>query len=129
MVPRCARPAAGAGTVPPMSGDAQAETRSFGRSAGIVAAGVGLGGLLTYVYFSLASHNLDRQEYGEVVVLWSATFVAISVLYRPVEQLLSRTVAEREARGQPFGRPLRIAALIQAGIATACAIVSLALRG
>jgi O-antigen/teichoic acid export membrane protein len=112
-----------------MSGDAQAETRSVGRSAGIVAGGVGLGGLLTYVYFSLASHNLDRQAYGEVVVLWSATFVAISVLYRPVEQLLSRTVAEREARGQPYGRPLRVAALIQAGIAAVFAVVSLALRG
>src|SRR5436190_7351267 len=100
-----------------MSADAQAETKRFGRSAGIVAAGVGLGGLLTYVYFSLASHNLSRQEYGEVVVLWSAVFVSISVLYRPVEQLLSRTIAEREARGQDYGRPLRVAALIQSGIA------------
>jgi O-antigen/teichoic acid export membrane protein len=118
-----------AGTVPRMSGGAEAETRRFGRSAGLLASGVGLAGLLTYVYFSLASHNLDKAEYGEVVVLWSATFVTISVLYRPVEQLLSRTIAERETQGLEIGRPLRVAALIQGSIAIVCAAAAIALRG
>jgi O-antigen/teichoic acid export membrane protein len=111
-----------------MGGAAEAETRRFGRSAGLLAGGVGLAGLLTYLYFSLASHNLDRSEYGELVVLWSATFVTISVLYRPVEQLLSRTIAEREAQSQPIGGPLRIAALIQGSIAVVCALAAIALR-
>ena len=53
--------------------------RSFGRSAGVLSAGVGAAGLLTYVFFALASHNLDATAYGEVVVLWSAIFVTISV--------------------------------------------------
>jgi len=61
--------------------------------------GVGSAGLLTYVYFSLASHNLSKTSYGEIVVLWSAVFVTISILFRPVEQLLSRTIADRQARG------------------------------
>src|SRR5438067_6921439 len=40
-------------------------------------------------------------------------WVAISVLYRPIEQLLSRTIAHRRAHG--LGRhPLRAAILIQA---------------
>src|SRR3954451_23828816 len=90
-----------------------AETRRLGRSAAMLSIGVGSAGLLTYVYFSLASHNLDRTSYGESVVLWSAVFVTISVLFRPVEQLLSRTIAARQAQGQTIGEALRVAATIQ----------------
>jgi len=108
---------------------AAAETRRFGRSAAMLSIGVGSAGLLTYVYFSLASHNLSRTEYGEIVVLWSAVFVTISILFRPVEQLLSRTIAERQARGETIGGTLRVAATIQGGLALAFAALALALRG
>jgi O-antigen/teichoic acid export membrane protein len=111
------------------AGGAVAETRRFGRSAVLLSGGIGLAGLLTYVYFSLASHALSRDEYGEIVVLWSVTFVAISVLYRPVEQLLSRTIAERNVGAQPIGGPVRVAAAIQLAIAAASVAVMLALRG
>ena len=86
--------------------------------------------MLTYVYFALASHNLDATAYGEIVVLWSATFVTISVLHRPVEQFISRTIAERPrprradrpraARPRPGSRRL---------VAVGFALVALALRG
>jgi O-antigen/teichoic acid export membrane protein len=109
--------------------EATAEARRFGRSAGMLSLGVGSAGVLTYVYFSLASHNLDRTAYGEVVVLWSAVFVLISVLFRPVEQLLSRTIAERQAHGEPIGQALRVAATIQLGLAATFAVAALALRG
>ncbi|MGH2985995.1 MAG: hypothetical protein ACRDLO_04815, partial [Solirubrobacterales bacterium] len=99
------------------------ETRSFGRSAGTLSAGVGAAGLLTYLFFALASHNLDGSAYGEVVVLWSAVFVTIAVLHRPVEQLISRGVAERRARDQPAGDVLRAAALIEAGVAAGFVLV------
>jgi O-antigen/teichoic acid export membrane protein len=108
---------------------AEAEARRFGRAAGLLSIGIGAAGLLTYVYFSLASHILDKVEYGEVVVLWSAVFVTISTLFRPVEQLLSRTIAERQAREQPIGQPLRVAATIQLAVAAAFAVCALALRG
>jgi O-antigen/teichoic acid export membrane protein len=108
---------------------AEAEARRFGRAAGLLSLGIGSAGLLTYVYFSLASHNLDRVDYGEVVVLWSAVFVTISTLFRPVEQLLSRTIAERQVREQPIGQPLRVAATIQLALAAAFALCALALRG
>jgi O-antigen/teichoic acid export membrane protein len=107
---------------------AEAEARRFGRAAGLLSIGIGSAGLLTYVYFSLASHNLDRVAYGEVVVLWSAVFVTISTLFRPVEQLLSRTIAERQAGGQAIGQPLRVAARIQLGLAAAFGLCALALR-
>jgi O-antigen/teichoic acid export membrane protein len=109
--------------------EATAEARRFGRSAGMLSLGVGSAGVLTYVYFSLASHNLDRTAYGEIVVLWSAVFVLISVLFRPVEQLLSRTIAERQAHGEPIGQALRVAATIQLGLAATFAVAALALRG
>src|SRR3954471_13650602 len=108
---------------------ATAEARRFGRAAGLLSVGIGSAGLLTYVYFSLASHLLDKVDYGEVVVLWSAVFVTISVLFRPVEQLLSRTIAERQARQQPIGQPLRVAATIQLALAATFAVAALALRG
>jgi O-antigen/teichoic acid export membrane protein len=107
---------------------AAAEARRFGRAAGLLSVGVGAAGLLTYLYFSLASHILDKVAYGEIVVLWSAVFVTISVLFRPVEQLLSRTIAERQAHGQPIGQPMRVAATIQLAVAVAFAVAALALR-
>ena len=105
------------------------ESGTFGRSAGTLSAGVAAAGVLTYVYFAIASHNLDATAYGEVVVLWSAVFVTIAVLHRPVEQLISRGIAERRARDQPAGDVLRGAAAIQTAIAAAFAVLALALRG
>ena len=110
-------------------GRSDADTRTFGRSAGLLSVGIGLAGLLTYVFFSLASHNLDATEYGEIVVLWSAVFVTISVAYRPVEQLLSRTIAERRAHGQEIGSTLRTALIIQLTVSVMLGVLALALRG
>src|SRR5688500_9601932 len=106
----------------------EAETRRFGRTASLLSAGVGASGLLTYLFFSLASHNLGATAYGEIVVLWSATFVTISVAHRPVEQLLSRTIALRRARGEEVGSALRIGALIQLAIAILLGALALAFR-
>ncbi len=110
------------------SAGAQEEARRYGRTAGMLSAGIGAAGFITYLFFALASHSLSRSSYGTIVVLWSAVVVIISVLYRPVEQLLSRTLAERRARGQEVGRAMRIAALIQLGIAIACGVTALALH-
>jgi O-antigen/teichoic acid export membrane protein len=107
---------------------ATAEARRFGRSAGLLSVGVGSAGLLTYVYFALASHTLDATQYGEIVVLWSVVFITISIFFRPVEQLLSRTVAERQAKGQPVGQALRVAALIQGAVALVLVGIALAAR-
>ncbi len=110
------------------SAEAGAEARRYGRSATLLSVGIGIGGILTYLFFALASHNLSRVEYGQIVVLWSAVIMTVSIIARPVEQLLSRTVAERQERGQPIGHALRVAALIQLGIAVTIALVFLALR-
>jgi O-antigen/teichoic acid export membrane protein len=109
-------------------GVAGAEARRYGRAAGLLSLGVGISGSITYLYFALASHNLERQDYGELVVLWSAVFITVSTLYRPVEQLLSRTLAEREARAEPVAQPLRVAATIQLALALVFALAALLLR-
>ena len=117
-------PADGSDQGPPR---APAPRRRYGKTAGLLSLGVGATGLITYLYFALASHNLGKDDYGELVVLWSAVFITVSTLYRPVEQLLSRTIAEREARGQPTAQPMRVAAMIQVGAGAGFAAVALAL--
>jgi O-antigen/teichoic acid export membrane protein len=104
-------------------------SRSYGRGASVLAAGIGVTGLVTYTYFALASHTLSKDDYGGIALLWSSVFIVVSVLYRPVEQLLSRTIADRDARGQTGSEHLRVAATIQLGLGALFAVVALAFRG
>jgi O-antigen/teichoic acid export membrane protein len=110
-------------------GTGTSEARSYGRRASLLSIGVGITGLITYLFFAIASHELPKEQYGQVAVLWSAVFIVVSVLQRPVEQLLSRTVSEHLAVGQPIGHTVRIAATIQLGIAAGFDVIALALRG
>ncbi|MBN1530683.1 MAG: hypothetical protein JW895_16600 [Thermoleophilaceae bacterium] len=103
--------------------------RGYGRGAAILSVGIGATGLVTFAYFSLASHALPADEYGGIALLWSAVFITVSVLYRPVEQLLSRTIADRDARGITGSEHLRVAATIQLGLGLLFVVVALALRG
>jgi O-antigen/teichoic acid export membrane protein len=103
--------------------------RSYGRGAAILSVGIGATGLITFGYFSLASYSLSEPEYGRITLLWSAVFITVSVLYRPVEQLLSRTVADRDARGLAGAEHLRVAATIQLSLGLLFAVAALLLRG
>ncbi len=104
-------------------------TRSYGRGAAVLSVGIGVTGLVTFAYFALASHSLTEDEYGRITLLWSAIFITVSVLYRPVEQLLSRTIADHDARGIAGSQHLRVAAAIQLALGVGFAVVALALRG
>jgi len=108
---------------------ATASTADYGRTASFLAIGVGLTGVITYVYFFIASHVLSKPDYGQITVLWSAVFITISTLYRPIEQLLSRHIAEHAVKGEPIGGTMRNAATIQAGLSLLFAVLALALRG
>ncbi|MFN2611831.1 MAG: lipopolysaccharide biosynthesis protein [Solirubrobacterales bacterium] len=103
--------------------------RGYGRRASLLSLGVGATGLVTYLYFAIASHELSRTDYGEIAILWSAVFITVSTLQRPIEQLLSRTIAEHTALGQSPRRPMRVAATIQAMVAAAFVGLALAFRG
>ena len=103
---------------------------SYGRGAALLSALIGVTGLLTYAFHSLVAHGLGGPDgYGPIGVLWAAVFLTASVIYRPVEQLLSRTIAERQARGLPAGSALRVAATIQLALALAFAVIALAFKG
>jgi len=102
---------------------------SYARGARILAIGIGVTGLVTYAYFSLASHALSDDDYGRISLLWSAIFITVSVLYRPVEQLLSRTIADRAARGLTGWHHLRVAATIQLALGVVFVVGALIARG
>jgi O-antigen/teichoic acid export membrane protein len=101
--------------------------RSYGSGARILSIGIASTGLLTLAYFSIASHVLGEEAAKRLDVLWSVMFVIISVIYRPIEQLLSRTIAERRARGHAE-HSVRVPIAIQAGFALVFLIVALALK-
>jgi O-antigen/teichoic acid export membrane protein len=104
-------------------------TADYGKTASFLAIGVGLTGVITYVYFLVASHVLSKPDYGQITVLWSAVFITISTLYRPIEQLLSRHISEHRVKGEPIAQPMRVAATIQLGLGLTFAVLALALRG
>jgi O-antigen/teichoic acid export membrane protein len=112
-----------------LSASASREQSSYGKGAAVLSVGIGVTGLVTFAYFALASHSLTEDEYGRITLLWSAIFITVSVLYRPVEQLLSRTIADHDARGIEGSHHLRVAATIQLALGVAFAVVALALRG
>jgi O-antigen/teichoic acid export membrane protein len=103
-------------------------TRRYGRGARALSAGIATTGLVTFAFFALASHALPEVDYKGITLLWSVMFLIISIIYRPVELLLSRTIAVRRAQGLRSGHPLRIAVAIQLGFAVAFLAVALALR-
>jgi len=116
---------------PPVEGSAEGAraAKGYGAGARILSIGIATTGVVTFAYFSLASHALSDADYSHISLLWAVLFVIVSVIYRPIEQLLSRTIAGRRARGLEHGHPLRTPMIIQATFAATFAIVALALRG
>ncbi len=109
------------GTGPPADGG------SYGSSARILSIGIASTGIFTFLYLAFASHELDPASYSRISLCWAVMFVILSVIYRPIEQLLSRTIADRRARGL-HGHSLRVPAAIQSGFALLFLIAALALR-
>src|SRR3954463_8754148 len=114
-----------------MSAGATATRRSSGYGAGakILSIGIASTGVVTFAYFSVASYALNDVDYKAISLLWSVLFVIVSVIYRPIEQLLSRTIAARRARGLHRGHPLRTPLLLQAGFALAFLVAGGGPRG
>jgi O-antigen/teichoic acid export membrane protein len=103
------------------------EKRSYASGARVLTIGIASTGIFTFLYLATASHVLDPASYSRISLCWAIMFVILSVIYRPVEQLLSRTIADRRARGL-HGHPLRIPAMIQFGFAILFLIVALSMR-
>jgi O-antigen/teichoic acid export membrane protein len=100
---------------------------SYASGARVLSVGIASTGIFTFLYLATASHVLDPASYSRISLCWAIMFVILSVIYRPVEQLLSRMIADRRARGL-HGHPLRIPAMIQFGFAVVFVVVALAMR-
>ena len=103
-------------------------TPSYASGARMLSIGIASTGVLTLAYFAIATHLLKKGQYSHLALLWSVMFVIISVIYRPIEQLLSRTIADHRARG--IATPaMRIPLTIQGTFAVAFLLVALPLHG
>jgi O-antigen/teichoic acid export membrane protein len=103
------------------------ENHSFASGARILSVGIASTGIFTFAYLATASHVLSRGDYARISICWAIMFVILSVIYRPIEQLLSRTIADRQARGFA-GHILRTPAIIQGSFALLFLAVALGLR-
>jgi O-antigen/teichoic acid export membrane protein len=115
---------------PPSADPAQhapPDASSYASGARVLSIGIASTGVFTFAYLATASHVLDPASYSRISLCWAIMFVVLCVIYRPIEQLLSRTIADRRARGL-HGHPLRVPALIQFGFATVFLLTALALR-
>ncbi|HTX31634.1 MAG TPA: hypothetical protein VMD09_09615 [Solirubrobacteraceae bacterium] len=100
---------------------------SYASGARILTIGIASTGIFTFLYLAFASHELSPSAYSRISLCWAIMFVILSVIYRPIEQLLSRTIADRRARGLK-DHSLRVPAGIQVGFALLFLCVALALR-
>ncbi len=118
------RGAAHANGGPPSPGGAG---EGYASGARILSIGIVSTGVFTFAYLATASHVLPPGAYSQISVCWAIMFVILSVIYRPIEQLLSRTIADRQARGAR-GHILRAPAIIQVSFALLFLAVALPLR-
>ncbi len=102
--------------------------RGYGHGARILSIGIATTGAVTFAYFAIASNVLSEVAYKNLTLLWSVMFLIISIIYRPVEQLLSHSISVRRAQGRHEGHPLRVPVTIQLAFAAAFLVVALALR-
>ncbi len=107
--------------------EAGASEPSFASGARILSIGIASTGVFTFAYLATASHVLDKAAYSRISICWAIMFVILSVIYRPIEQLLSRTIADRRARGM-HGHVLRTPALLQTSFALIFLVAALVLR-
>lgn len=72
-----------------------------------VGAGLVLSGITTYVFLVLAARALDPELYAPLGLLWTAVFLLGPGLFLPLEQEVSRALAERGAQGLGGGPVIR----------------------
>jgi O-antigen/teichoic acid export membrane protein len=77
------------------------KTRQNARAGSAYVAGsFFVSGLLTYVFQGLSARYLGKAGYGDLILLWSMTFLLVQVLWIGVTQTLGRFVSERLSRGE-----------------------------
>lgn len=85
---------------------------------GTASVGVGLliAGVTAYAFLAVAKRALGTEEYAPLALLWTLVFLIGPGFFLPVEQEISRALAERRARGLGGGPVLRRAVAIAGGL-------------
>ena len=96
------------------------------RDAALMSIGTLASGVLAYVFNVLAARSLGPEAYGAIGALWAGMFLLAVLLFRPVEQTVSRAIADQVARGRDARPAVRSAAKLTLGLAAfavgACAL-------
>jgi O-antigen/teichoic acid export membrane protein len=96
-----------------------------GAGSAYVAGSFFVSGVLTYIFQGLSTRFLGEARYGDLIILWSTTFLVVQVLWIGITQTLGRYVSEREARGEDW-RPVIVSARrLQISLLAAFLLVSL----
>jgi O-antigen/teichoic acid export membrane protein len=78
-------------------------------------------GVLAYAFNVLAARALGPAAYGAVGALWGGMFLLAVLLFRPIEQTVSRAIADHVARGED-ARPVVRSAAWLTGFVTIAAV-------
>jgi O-antigen/teichoic acid export membrane protein len=95
---------------------------------GTAAVGVGLliAGVSAYGFLVVANIPLSETQYSPLGALWSLVFLAGPGLFLPLEQEISRALAERRARGVGGAPVVRRAATLGVGLGLAVLVLLIA---
>lgn len=93
--------------------------------AGLLSGAMLGSGVLAYGFHVLAARSLGVDVYGRVGVLWGALFLAVVVLFRPLEQTASRAIADRRTRDEEVRTVMLSVGLIYLAVAAVTVAVTL----
>lgn len=95
------------------------------RDAALMSMGTLGSGVLAYAFNVLAARSLGPEIYGAIGALWAGMFLLAVLLFRPLEQTISRAVADQLARGVDARQTVRSAAKLTA-VVTALSLAACA---
>ena len=86
------------------------------REAALLSVGTLSSGILAYAFNVIAARSLGPEVYGGVGALWAGMFLVSVLLFRPVEQTLSRAISDQVARDVDARPAVRSAGWLTLGI-------------
>src|SRR5215210_2180569 len=97
--------------------------------AALMSIGTVASGVLAYLFNVLAARALGPEGYGAIGALWGGTFLLAVLLFRPLEQTVSRAVSHHLARGEDARPAVRSVARLTAAVTLATVAACVAAWG
>lgn len=93
---------------------------------GVLSAAMTGSGILAYAFHVVAARSLGPEAYGQIAVLWAAMFLAVVIVFRPLEQTTARAISDRVARHEEITSVIRTMALVYAVMVVVGAVIAVA---